>query len=111
MANQLYVNVPGSVIVHLKDGTSKHLHYGDRWPENVADYVDPKQFADTTPRRPETMNEELARDAHRRAAQAENGQVNSSSSPVPGNYAELDEDAAAQLVANLVAYPGSQALV
>lgn len=104
-----YVNKPGGVIVHLKDGTSANLAYGDKVPEdNIADHVDIKTFSDGKARKPEV---DPAVEANRRAALAENGQVNSSSSPVPGNYSELDEDAAAQLVTNLAAYPEQQATV
>lgn len=116
MADKLYVNKPGGVIVHMKDGTSKSLTYGDPIPdgdepsEQVADYVNIKTFADKTKRKPDAEEIQI-QEAHRRAALSENGQVNSSSSPVPGNYSELDEDAASQLVSNLAAYPEQQASV
>lgn len=111
MAEQLYVNKPGGVIVHYKDGTSHNLTYGDPVDQSlVADYVDVRTFADNQKRKPDA--DELAvADAHRRAALAENGQVNSSSSPVPSNYSDLDEDAASQLVSNLASYPEAQAAV
>lgn len=109
MATQ-YVNAPGGVIVHLNDGTSKSLEYGDEVPENLADYVDASAWSDGTKRKPDIIEQQNA-EASRRAALAENGQVNSSSSPVPSNYSELDEDAAAQLVANLARYPEQQAAV
>lgn len=110
MAETLYVNKPGGVIAHLQDGTSKNLKYGDRVPtDELADYVDPKTFADGKQR---VAVQDLEAEAHRRAAiEAEAGQVNSSSSPVPSNYSELDEDAAAQFVEQLAAYPGQQSEV
>lgn len=111
MAEQLYVNKPGSVIVQMKDGTSRQLLYGDPVPvDEVADHQNPKDWADTQKRKPDA--DELAiQDAHRRAALSEGGQVNSSSSPVPSNYTDLDEEAASQLVANLGPYPELQAAV
>lgn len=111
MADQLYVNKPGGVIVHFKDGTSHNLSYGDPVPaDEVADYVDVKTFADGQKRKPDAVELQVM-ESHRRAALAENGQVNSSSSPVPSNYSDLDEDGAAQLVANLEPYPDLQAAV
>jgi hypothetical protein len=110
MAETLYVNKPGGVIAHQTDGTSVNLKYGDRVPvDDLADYVDPKTFADGKQR---VAVDAAEADAHRRAAiEAEAGQVNSSSSPVPSNYSELDEDAAAQFVEQLAAYPGQQSEV
>lgn len=110
MTQTLYVNKPGGVIVQLKDGTSKHLTYGDPIPDNLADHQDASKVADTQKRKPDA-DEQAVADAHRRAALAENGQVNSSSSPVPSNYSDLEEDAAVQLVANLASYPEAQAVV
>lgn len=111
MANQLYVNKPGGVVVHFKDGTSHNLQYGDPVPaDEVADYVDISTFADGQKRKPDASELQVM-ESHRRAALAENGQVNSSSSPVPSNYSDLDEDGATQLVANLEPYPDLQAAV
>lgn len=107
MATQLYVNRPGGVLAKFKDGEVKQLKYGDPVDvDRLADHVDPRRFADTT-QRVASASPEL--DAHRRAALAENGQVNSSSSTIPGNYLELDEDTAAQLVSNLGNRPEEQA--
>jgi hypothetical protein len=108
MANTLYVNKPGGVIVHYTDGQSHPLDYGDVVPvDKLADYVDPSAFADERPRTT-PLEVQLEAEAHRRAALTENGQINSASSPVPGNYSELDEDGAAQLVANLARFPNAQ---
>lgn len=111
MATQ-YVNKPGSVIVNLKDGTSKHLLYGAEVPvDQLVDGTDVSSFADGTRRLDAVLPDQLEAEAHRRAAFAEDGQVNSSSSAVPGNYRELDEDGAAILVGNLQPYPEAQAQV
>lgn len=111
MADTLYVNKPGGVIVHFNDGTSHSLEYGDEVPQDqLAEYVDAKSFADGEKRK-ESHAELQALDASRRAALDEAGQVNSSSSPVPGNYSELDEDAAALFVSNLARFPEQQAAV
>lgn len=105
----LYVNKPGGVIAKLKDGTAESFKYGDPVSaDQFADHVDVKSFADGR-QRVAVDSQEL--DAHRRAALTENGQVNSSSSPVPGNYAELDEDGAAQLMSNLARFPEMQAAI
>lgn len=113
----LYVNKPGGVVVHLQDGRSKGLAYGDPVPgfgapgeDTLADYQDPTKFADPTPRRVGD-DDAMLRAAHERAAFAENGQVHAGSSPIPSNYANLDEDAAAQFVRNLERYPEAQAKV
>jgi hypothetical protein len=108
MSATLYVNKPGGVIVHLQGGGSKRLGYGEPVPENVAEYVDPSTFADGQ-RRVASFEQQQAAEAQRRAALAENGQVNSSSSPVPSNYSDLDEDTAARLMSNLSRYPEAQA--
>lgn len=109
MADQLYINRPGGVIAPLKDGTREHLTYGQPVPDNVdTSLFNVSDFADAQQRGWAATQEQ---EAHRRAALAEGGQVNSSSSPVPGNYADLDEDGAAQFVANLSRYPAEQAAV
>jgi hypothetical protein len=105
-SDTLYVNKPGGVIVQTKAGGSVPLAYGAVVPvDQLKDHVDPSTFSDSKPR---LAAADLVADAHRRAALAENGQVNSSSSPVPGNYNDLDEDTAARLVQNLAAYPEGQ---
>lgn len=107
MPNTLYVNKPGGVIAKLKDGTAESFKYGDPVSDDqFADHVDVRSFADGRQR---VAVESAELEAHRRAALTENGQVNSSSSPVPGNYAELDEDGAAQLMSNLARFPEMQA--
>jgi hypothetical protein len=105
-----YVNKPGGVIVHMKDGSSEGLSYGDPIPDGIADYVDVSSFSDDVPRRIDA-DEQQVRDAKQRAALADSGQPNSSSSPVPSNYPDLDEDTVVQIVRNLEGYPGSQAAI
>lgn len=116
----LYENRPGGTIVQLRGGGSEHARYGQEYtgqfdPANLSEATREGLSAHTdgTPRHSaEDAQLALARDAHRRTAlQAEAGQPNSSQSPVPGNYGELDEDAAALLVMNLVRYPEQQASV
>ena len=116
----LYENRPGGTIVHFEGGGGEHVPYGTAYtgkyaPEKLSSTVRSglESHADSTPRHSqEDAQLALARDAHRRAAvEGENGQVNSSQSPVPGNYNELDEDGAALLVMNLARYPEQQASV
>lgn len=111
MTDTVYVNKPGGVIVNLKDGSSAHLAYGKQVPVgDLASYENAAGWSDETPRIAQ-LSAELEQEAHRRAALAEGGQVNSGSSSVPGNYNELDEDGAAVLVAGLARYPEQQASV
>lgn len=110
MAPTLYCNKPGGVVVPTQDGSTKTVAYGEVWPADAQPYVDSSRFADSQ-QRISGSQVQLEAAAHARAAKAENGQVNSSSSPVPGNYNDLPEDAAALLVANLERYPESQASV
>lgn len=110
MAKTLYVNKPGGVIARRQDGTGVHLAYGKEVPNDLHRAIDPTAFADETPRI-DPASAALEQEAHRRAALAEGGQPNSGSSPVPGNYNELDEDGAAILVQKLEAYPEQQAQV
>lgn len=110
---EYYVKLPGSAIAHRKDGTGIHLLYGQKVPlEELSDasLANLHRFADTTFRGVDS-DPNLEAAAHARTALANAGQVNSGSSPVPGNYAELDEDTAARLVANMELYPQSQAQV
>lgn len=104
-AERRSVKLPGGVIAHLEGGSSVTLRYGDSIPDNLASYVDPNTFSDTAPRT-NPRSQEL--EAHRRAALTENGQLNSSSSVVPGNYSDLDEDAASRLMSNLAIRPAAQ---
>lgn len=119
MTQTLYENRPGGTIVRLADGTSEYVAYGQPYtgkfaPENLLDihanelegHADgEKRYSD------EDLQVAQAREAHARAALDGAGQPNSSQSPVPGNYGELDENAASQLVAALAAYPSQQASV
>lgn len=109
MADTLYVNKPGGIIVPTEEG-HKTLAYGDPVPSNISAGVDPSGWADGKPR-VAGSDLQLEAAAHARAALSEDGQINSGSSPVPGNYNELAEDAAALLVAHLERYPESQATV
>jgi hypothetical protein len=108
-----YVNKPGGVIVHLPDGTSEVKNYGDPIePGDVAHYVDINAFSDSTPRVSSTDQAlDRARDAARTAGLADGREVNSSASPVPSNYGDLDEDGAGLVVANLARFPEQQAAV
>lgn len=105
----MYVNKPGGIIATLKDGTADSFQYGDRVSQDMfADHIDISTFSDGR-QRVAVESQEL--EAHRRAALTENGQINSSSSPVPGNYSELDEDGAAQLMSNLARFPEMQVAI
>lgn len=111
MTQQLYVNEPGGIVVHTKDGAGKTLAYGapvdvDDLSEATARYID--RHTDTTFRGVDS-DPNLEAAAHARAALADNGQVHQGSSPVPANYSELDEDTKVRLVSNLARYPESQA--
>jgi hypothetical protein len=109
----LYSNRPGGTIAHTKDGTAKLFKYGEEVKqEELAEHVDASTFADDQPRLSQTdISLEQAREAARRSPGAEGGQVNSSQSPVPGNYSDFDEDSAALLVLHLSRYPEQQAEV
>lgn len=111
MPDTLFVNKPGGVIARLNDGTSTHLTYGTKVPDNLASFVDTSTFADTEDRHLDDGDIQRERDAHERAALTEGGQLGSSSSPIPANYTDLDEDAAAQFIEKLANYPAQQAVV
>ena len=99
MASTLYVNKFGGVIVHKADGSSEHLLYGQPVPDDLADHVDPKTFADSGERRGHASDDPI-RAAHNRAAQTDYS-PGSSTSPVPSNYESLTEDEAALFVQSL----------
>jgi hypothetical protein len=110
---KLYSNRPGGTIARMKDGSTQTFGYGDPVDtDQLADHVraGARHWADDQPRTSSTdLALEQAREAATRAAQVESNQVNGSQSPVPSNYADLPEDAAALLVANLIRYPEQQA--
>lgn len=111
----LYLDRPGGVLLHLTDGTVKHYQYGD--VVNPDDLSDAQQsnldrfVSDTTPKAEADVRSEIAQRAQEKAALAEAGQVGSSSSPVPGNYSELDEAGAARFIQTLSKFPAEQAAV
>lgn len=108
-----YVNKPGGVLLHMEDGQVKYHAYGAEVnPKDLADYQR-KSLGDVTDNEARSENP-LAlgiRDAHRAAVSAESGQVNSTSSPIPANYHELDEDGAVALIRALEAFPAVQAKI
>lgn len=106
-----YVNKPGGVIASLEDGTSIHLQYGDEVPDNLAEHISAEGWSDDEKRNQSEGTLAQVRESHARAAEAEAGQVNSASSPVPGNYNELDEEAKVNFVSTLDRYPELQAKV
>lgn len=113
----LYVSKPGGVIVHLSDGSQEHLQYGDIVDvDNLAEYQHEHlaPFTDDKPRDVSAASLEqqnTLKQANANAARADQGQVNSTSDPVPGNYAELDEDEAVALVNSLDPFPSIQARI
>lgn len=109
MTDKLYVNRVGGVIVHLKDGSAKHLPYAS--PVDVselADGVDPAQFSDELARSGPTIDDPV-RAANLRAA-LDGAGGGGSSSQVPSNYGSLDTDDAAMLVAS-ISEPRAQASI
>lgn len=109
-----YVNKPGGVLVHLDDGTVQHVPYGNPLPKNMSDgqAAVADRFSSTSSPKPESdVRAEVAARAQENAALAEGGQVGSSSSPVPGNYSELDTPGASRFVASLSNFPKEQAAV
>lgn len=109
----MVVNHPGGVILHLKDGSAEYFGYGARVDEdqlaeyqreNLGDFTDDKDRTAYT-------QESVEHRAHVQAALTDAGQPNSTSDAVPGNYGELSEDEAAQLVLALQADPQSQARI
>ena len=108
--SNLFVNKFGGVIVHLKDGSSKHLLYGDQVPvDELAEHVEPDTFADSKTRHGHASDDPV-RAAHNRAAH-DHVSPGSSASPVPGNYEQLSEDEAALFVQTLSNDSKSQAAV
>lgn len=105
------INKPGGVILHHKDGTSESYAYGDRVPtEELADYqlANIHLFTDGTDRTEYQERPQVETNAHREAVFADGAQINSTSDPVPGNYSELSETDAAQLVLSLSSEPAIQ---
>lgn len=107
----LYQNRPGGTIAKIKDGTTHHFKYGETVdPSKLDESVDYSSWTDTKQRVSQAdIQLEQAREAARSAASTVTDNVNSSASPVPGNYGDLDEDGAAVLVGNLARFPEQQA--
>ncbi len=111
MAN--YVKLPGGVVLDLADGSSEVFPYGAKVDEDrLAEHqrANYKDFCASSPRSESPESIQLA-EAHRRAAEAEGGQINSTSSTVPANYEELDTAGAVALVRALEAHPAEQAAI
>lgn len=111
-----YITHPGGVILDLDDGSKYHAPYGadlDNLGEGRVMAGHQEQYASRWSdgeKRTNPVADQMAA-AHRRAALAENGQPNSTSSPVPGNYSELDEAGAVAVVRALENYPHAQAAI
>lgn len=114
MSDHKVIKHPGGVILHLKDGSSEHFEYGRRVnPDDLADYqkANLHHFADDKDRSAYVQTPQVEQDAHRHAALADAGQPNSTSDPVPGNYGELSEEEASQLVLSCQSEPAVQARI
>lgn len=108
-----YVNKPGGLIIHLLDGTAEYRAYGhpihpDECAEHQREFLD--GFTDDEPNA-ETPDQqsEAVRVANANAARADSGQVNSTSSPIPGNYHDLSEEDVLALFRAAEQFPGIQA--
>lgn len=112
-----YINKPGGVILHLKDGSSEHYTYGrevdeDALAEHQLEHLG--NFTDGNRRKLQSVPDEVRaqlEEANQAAVQADLGQPNSTSSPVPSNYQELDENGAVGLIRALEGYPEAQAKI
>lgn len=104
------VKHPGGVILHLQDGSAEYFGYGTEVDEDrLADYQKDTlgNYTDDKDRSGYRRDQETA--AHKNAAFADSGQINSTSDPVPGNYGELSEEDAAQLLLAMQGDPQIQA--
>jgi hypothetical protein len=98
MAKKVYINVPGGAILNMADGESVVHAYGQEVDvEAVTDGQREHLPAITTTRRP-TGEVPGPQEAQLAAALADAGQINSTSSPIPGNYGELTEDQAVRFI-------------
>jgi hypothetical protein len=113
MANTVYIDKPGGVLLHHEDGQVKYAEYGEEIdPSILTDYQRKtlKQVTSDSPRS-ESPGDRQVKEAHRAAVDADLGQVNSTTSPIPSNYHELDEDGAIALINALKGFPSVQAKI
>jgi hypothetical protein len=104
-----YVSHPGGLILHMEDGSQGTFDYGAPVEVDLlAEYQRSTPYLVDT-ERSENPVADLERQAHREAAFADLGQVNSTGQTVPANFDDLDEDTAMALVRVLSAYPEQQA--
>lgn len=105
-----YISKPGGVILRMADGTSQSFRYGAPVPlDQLADHqkATAGRWSDTT-FRGQSGDERIEAAAHARAAQSQHS-PNSSTSPVPSNYADLSEDEAVAVMSRYADNPDAQA--
>lgn len=103
-----YVNLPGGIIVKKKDGDSLHLLWGDEVPvDKIVDYVDHKEWSDTTKRKADPLPTVDAAEQLRRSLEVDTG----ATSAIPSNYSQLDADEAASMLSNLEKEQQAQVLL
>jgi hypothetical protein len=110
--NVRYITRPGGTIVALADGSKELRAYGDAVYADEISEVQARNWESftTDQKLREAGPSDIAvADAHRRAVLAEAGQVNSTSSAVPGNYHDLDENGVLALFRAVEQWPGIQA--
>lgn len=117
-----YITRQGSVSLQHKDGTSPLYRYGDPVDFNLLtdaqlEHIDALTGDDPAVKNEKSLAEQVQASqtfdnpAEFRAIMAEMGQPNSTSSPVPANYDELDAEERARFIEVLSSHPTSQAVV
>lgn len=110
-----YVKFPGGVILQHKDGGAESYEYGQLVDRSLLSegqllHVDRFVTTDESIARPGGPAN-LDQSANLRAAIADSGQVQGTSSPIPGNYDQLSESEATRFIMTLENHPSQQAVV
>lgn len=106
----LYISKPGGALLQHKDGETVSYDYGQVVDLEVLSSAQLNHLAHVTTTDTPAASPPQPNDAQLDAAMAEAGAVNTTASPVPGNYGELSEDQAVRLVQS-VRDPAAQAVL
>lgn len=110
MAKSLYISKPGGAILAHEDGEHVNYQYGQKVDLDVLSAAQRNHLSHVTQAKAPEDAPPQPSDANLRAAQIEAAQVNTTASPVPGNYDELSEDQAVRLI-GVVTDPSAQSAI
>lgn len=101
MSSTLYIKDPGGAILAHADGEHVNYTYGQRIDLTVLSAAQKNHLGHISTTKKPAQAPPSPGDANLNAALIEANNVNTTASPIPGNYSELDEDQAVRLISNV----------